>query len=127
MENCVFKHEKPEKSSDMETLNKQLIIHEHELKILKLKKEILELKEKQHAKEAEIHPNDYQFDYEYIVKTEVKEEVVDQDSMTIKEETNDNLIPKMEINPEDFQFQNESTVLLANADGTMTIKEEINE
>ena len=81
-------------------------------------------------------------------KIEIKEEVIDQDSsnffenkagnskfialadgsMTIKKETNENLIPKTEINPEDFQFQNESVVLLANGDdGTMTIKEEINE
>ena len=37
---------------------------------------------------------------------------------------NPNLIQKLEINPQDFQFQNESVVLLDNSDGTMTIKEE---
>ena len=46
----------------------------------------------------------------------------------MKEETNNYLIPiKLEINPEDFQFQNESVVLFANDDGTMNIKEEENE
>ena len=38
---------------------------------------------------------------------------------------NPNFIQKIEINPQDFQFQNESVVLLDNSDGTMTIKEEI--
>ena len=38
---------------------------------------------------------------------------------------NPNFIQKVEIDPEDFQFQNESLVLLDNSDGTMTIKEEI--
>ena len=37
---------------------------------------------------------------------------------------NPNFIHKVEIDPQDFQFQNESVVLLDNIDGTMTIKEE---
>ena len=37
---------------------------------------------------------------------------------------NPNSIQKVEIDPQDFQFQNESVVLLDNSDGTMTIKEE---
>ena len=37
---------------------------------------------------------------------------------------NPNFIQKVEIDPQDFQFQNESVVLLDNSDGTMTIKEE---
>ena len=39
---------------------------------------------------------------------------------------NPNFIQKIEINPQDFQFQNESVLLLDNSDGTMTIKEETN-
>ena len=35
------------------------------------------------------------------------------------------IIQKIEINPQDFQFQNESVLLLDNSDGTMTIKEEM--
>ena len=39
---------------------------------------------------------------------------------------NPNIIQKVEIDPQDFQFQNESVVLLDNIDGTITIKEETN-
>ena len=35
--------------------------------------------------------------------------------------------PNVKINPDDFQFQNESSVLLSNSEGTLTIKEDISE
>ena len=35
--------------------------------------------------------------------------------------------PNVKMNPDDFQFQNESSVLLANSEGTLTIKEDISE
>ena len=38
---------------------------------------------------------------------------------------NRNFIQEEDIDPQDFQFQNESVVLLDNSDGTITIKEEI--
>ena len=96
LENCVFKHEKPEKSSDMETVNKQLkqqiedLKNEHKNDIENLKKEILEEKEK-------------------LSKI-----------FSISQ-------PSVKMNPDDFQFQNESSVLLSNSEGTITIKEDISE
>ena len=148
----TIKYLTSEKCEQKEIFEKQIedLKNKYENEIGNLKKENLELKEKLLAKEAEIHPNDYQFDIdnEFDIKTEIKEEIIDQDSskmfekkagnsktfelvggsMTIKEETNENFIPKTEINSEDFhQFQIESVVSLANGDGTMTIKEEINE
>ena len=73
---------------EMEDLKKELIMQilntkKYENEITHLKKEVIELQEKLHAKtatngtndnhslDAEINPNDYQFNHEFMVKEEV--------------------------------------------------------
>ena len=73
---------------EMENLKKELIMQilntkKYENEITHLKKEVIELQEKLHAKtatngtndnhslDAEINPNDYQFNHEFMVKEEV--------------------------------------------------------
>ena len=93
-------------------------LKKHIFKCSKISKS-MQIKQEPVKHVKEISKNDFQADTS----------ITDFDgSVTMKEETNNYLIPiKLEINPEDFQFQNESVVLFANDDGTMNIKEEENE
>ena len=94
--------------------------NKYENEIRNLKEEVMKLKEKLLDKEAVIHPNDYQFDIDndFDIKPEIKEEVNDEveDSAKffeltdgsnvcekVKEEINENLIPKTDKNPQEIK------------------------
>ena len=95
--------------------------NKYENEIRNLKEEVMKLKEKLLDREAVIHPNDYQFDNDFDIKAEIKEEVNDEveDSAKIfeltdgsnvcekvKEEINENLIPKTDENPQEIKEVN---------------------
>ena len=110
-----------ENSKQKESFEKQIqalkIKHENEIRNLTSEKseqkDIL-------MKQIEDLKNVHKYDTENLKKEILEEKEKLSKIFTISQ-------PNVKMNPDDFQFQNESSVLLSNSEGTITIKEDISE
>ena len=110
-----------ENSKQKESFEKQIqalkIKHENEIRNLTSEKseqkDIL-------MKQIEDLKNVHKYDIENL-----KKEILEEKEKLLKIFTISQ--PNVKMNPDDFQFQNESSVLLSNSEGTITIKEDISE
>ena len=110
-----------ENSKQKESFEKQIqalkIKHENEIRNLTSEKseqkDIL-------MKQIEDLKNVHEYDIENLKKEILEEKEKLSKIFSISQ-------PNVKINPDDFQFQNESSVLLSNSEGTITIKEDISE
>ena len=110
-----------ENGKQKESFEKQIealkIKHENEIRNLTFEKseqkDIL-------MKQIEDLKNEHKNDIENLKKEILEEKEKLSKIFTISQ-------PNVKMNPDDFQFQNESSVLLANSEGTLTIKEDMSE